>query len=46
MLKNSYLKDQSPMPFVGLDYVLCTIVFILIGIASNAQIASLVVSVP
>jgi hypothetical protein len=49
MDKKWYLKDPyadtPPMPFVALDYVLCGIVFFLIGIASNAQIASLIASV-
>jgi hypothetical protein len=44
-----YLKDSyeviPPVPFVALDYVLCAVVFLLIGIASNAQIASLIASV-
>lgn len=48
MDRKSYLKDQysdiPPMPFVALDYVLCAVVFLLIGIASNAQIANLVAS--
>jgi hypothetical protein len=41
-----YRKDSyeiiPPVPFVALDYVLCAVVFFLIGIASNEQIASLV----
>ena len=41
-----YLRDSHeiipPVPFVALDYVLCVVVFFLTGIASNAQIASLV----
>jgi hypothetical protein len=49
MDKKWYLKDQyaniPPMPFVALDYVLCGLVFFLTGIASNAQIATLVASV-
>jgi len=48
MDRKPYLKDPysdiPPMPFVALDYVLCAIVFVLIGIASNAQIANLLVS--
>jgi hypothetical protein len=43
-----YRKDSyeiiPPVPFVALDYVLCVVVVFLVGIASNAQIASLVVS--
>ena len=49
MDRKSYLKDRysdiPPMPFVALDYVLCAVVFLLVGIASNAQIANLLVSV-
>jgi hypothetical protein len=45
MDRKSYLKDRysdiPPMPFVALDYVMCAIVFLLIGIAANAQIANL-----
>jgi hypothetical protein len=44
-----YLKDQDadfpPIPFAALDYVLCAIVFFLIGIASNAQFAGFVTSI-
>jgi hypothetical protein len=47
--KKWYLKephaDIRPMPFVALDYVLCAIVFLLIGIACNAQIANFVASI-
>ena len=47
--KKRYLKDQyadfPPKPFAVLDYVLCAIVFFLIGIASNAQLAGLVASI-
>jgi hypothetical protein len=49
MPKKWYLKDEyadcPPMPFAALDYVLCAIVFLLIGIASNAQFAGLVASI-
>ena len=49
MLKKSHLRDPylyiPPIPFVALDYVLCAIAFFLTGIASNAQIASLIASV-
>ena len=49
MHKKWYLKDQyadfPPMPFVAWDYVLCAIAFFLIGIASNAQLASFIASV-
>jgi hypothetical protein len=49
MQKKWYLKDEyadfPPMPFAALDYVLCAIVFFLIGIASNAQFAGLVASI-
>jgi hypothetical protein len=49
MPKKMYLKDpyadMPPVPFVALDYLLCGIVFFLIGIASNAQIAGLVASI-
>jgi hypothetical protein len=49
MLKKSYLRepysDIPPIPFGILDYALCAIVFLLMGIASNAQIAGLIVSV-
>lgn len=48
MPKKGYLKDPyadvPPMPFVALDYVLCTILFLLMGIASNPQIANFVAS--
>jgi hypothetical protein len=48
MQKKWYLKDEyadfPPTPFAALDYVLCAIVFLLIGIASNAQFAGLVAS--
>jgi hypothetical protein len=43
-LKEPYV-DIQPMPFVALDYVLCAIVFLLIGIASNAQIANFITSI-
>jgi hypothetical protein len=47
--KKWYLKepyaDIPPMPFVGLDYVLCAIAFLLIGIASNPQVADFVTSI-
>ena len=47
--KKWYLKepyaDIPPMPFVALDYVLCAIAFLLVGIASNAQIANFVTSI-
>jgi hypothetical protein len=33
------------MPFVALDYGLSAIVFLLIGITSNAQIANFVTSI-
>ena len=46
--KKWYLKepyaDIRPMPFVAVDYVLCAIVFLLMGIAFNAQIANFVAS--
>jgi hypothetical protein len=46
MQKKWYLKDPyadlPPMPFVALDYVLCAIAFLLMGIASNAQVAGLI----
>ena len=49
MLKKWYLKDPyadvRPMPFVALDYVLCAILFLLVGIASNGQIADFVASI-
>lgn len=49
MQKKWYLKDQytdfPPMPFAALDYVLCAVVFFLIGIASNAQFAGLIASI-
>jgi hypothetical protein len=49
MLKKSHPRDPDlyipPIPFVALDYVLCAIAFFLTGIASNAQIASLIASV-
>jgi hypothetical protein len=48
MPKKWYLKDPyvdvPPMPFVALDYVLCAILFLLIGIVSNPQIANFVAS--
>jgi hypothetical protein len=37
--------DIQPVPFVALDYVLCAVVFLLIGIASNVQIANFVTSI-
>ena len=47
--KKWYLKEPyeeiRPMPFVALDYVLCAIVFLLVGIAFNAQIANFVTSI-
>jgi hypothetical protein len=47
--KKWYLKEPyagvRPMPFVALDYVLCAIVFLLIGIAFNVQIANFVTSI-
>jgi hypothetical protein len=49
MHKKWYLKDPyadfPPMPFTVLDYVLCAVVFLLIGIASNGQVAELIASV-
>jgi hypothetical protein len=49
MNREWYLKDLHevipPVPFVALDYVLCAVVFLLVGIASNPQIASLIASV-
>jgi hypothetical protein len=49
MDRNPYLKDpyadNPPIPFFALDYVLCALVFVLIGIASNAQIAQLIASI-
>jgi hypothetical protein len=47
--KKWYLKEpyaaMQPMPFVALDYVLCAIAFLLIGIASNTPIANFVTSI-
>jgi hypothetical protein len=47
--KKWYLKEPyaeiPPMPFVAVDYVLCGIAFLLIGIASNTQIANFVTSI-
>jgi hypothetical protein len=47
--KKWYLKEPyaeiEPMPFVALDYALCAIAFVLIGIACNAQIANFVISI-
>ena len=49
MHKKWYLKDPyadfPPMPFFVLDYLLCALVFFLIGIASNAHIASLAAAI-
>ncbi len=49
MHRKSYLKDRysdiPPMPFVAWDYVLCAGAVLLVGIASNAQIANLLVSI-
>lgn len=49
MHKKWYLKDPyadfPPMPFTTLDYLLCALVFLLIGIASNAQLADLIASI-
>ncbi len=49
MNREWYLKDSHevipPVPFVALDYALCAVVFLLVGVASNAQIASLIASV-
>jgi hypothetical protein len=49
MFKKSHVRDPylyiPPIPFVASDYVLCVIAFFLTGIASNAQIASLIASV-
>lgn len=44
-----YFKDSyqviPPVPFSRLDYVLCAMAFLLMGIVSNPQIASLIASV-
>ena len=48
MDRNPYLKDPfavPPVPFFALDYALCALVFVLLGIASNAQIAQLIASI-
>ena len=49
MHKKWYLKDPNadfpPMPFIALDYLLCAIAFLLIGIAFNPEIAGLIASV-
>ena len=44
LLKDSY-EVIPPVPFSRLDYVLCAIAFLLMGIASNPQIASLIAPV-
>jgi hypothetical protein len=47
MNRKAYLKDpyfdNPPKPFTGLDYVLCAVAFLLVGIASVPAIAALVV---
>jgi hypothetical protein len=49
MDRKSHLKDKysdiPPIPFAALDYVLCAVAFLLVGIASNALIANLLVSI-
>jgi len=49
MDRKSHLKDRysdiPPIPFAALDYLLCAVAFLLIGIASNALIASLLASI-
>ena len=47
MDRNAFLRDRfdTPVPFFALDYALCALVFVLIGIASNAQIAQLTASI-
>ena len=49
MPKKWYLKDpyadNRPVRFTALDYVLCAIAFLLIGIASNERIADFVASI-
>jgi hypothetical protein len=37
--------DFPSKPFIALDYALCSLVFILTGIASSPQIASLIASI-
>jgi hypothetical protein len=36
------MSPIAPVPFVTVDYVLCAIAFLLVGIASSVQIAALV----
>jgi hypothetical protein len=49
MDRNPYLKRSrspiTPRTLLCLDYALCALVFVLIGIASNAQIAQLIASI-
>jgi hypothetical protein len=49
MDRKSHLKDRNsdipPIPFAALDYLLCAVTFLLVGIASNALIANLLVSI-
>ena len=43
-LKERY-SDIPPVPFTAFDYVLCAVAFLLTGIASNALIANLLISI-
>jgi hypothetical protein len=36
------MSTITPVPFVTVDYVLCAIAFLLVGIASSIHIAALV----
>jgi hypothetical protein len=49
MDRKSHLKDRysdiPPIPFAAFDYLLCAVAFLLVGIASNALIANLLVSI-